>query len=192
MGIPVGNTEYASWFDSGRSGLKEILDEKHGDVIQYQARDNTALRFTITGILVLLLVLAAFLAIYLVLRKLSKVKISQEEEDEIRVTDFGKEKQQALGRRLGRHMRVKTANEKVRYHYQKLIAASNRKQKIQGLGNLTTGEIQEAIYQDQQEQEWLEEVTAVYDRARYSGKNVKDEEAARVREICQKMQQRQV
>lgn len=189
-GISINDSAYGSLFDSKGGEVPKLMEgQKHHGSIQHYASTPDTLRFFVTGILVLLLLLAVFAAAYMIFRKLAATAIPhREDDDKIVVVDSGRERLQKGKGALRRRRMAQTANEQVRRSYYKMVVAQNRALKIQGLGRLTSGEIEEAVSDGGQAEEQMKEVTAIYDRARYSQKDVSTEDADRMQMLCRIIQ----
>lgn len=187
-GISVSDSAYGSLFNSKGGELPELLDgQRQNGAIQHQAASADTLRFAVTGILLLLLLLAFVAAAYMIFKKLAVTALlHREDEDEIVVVDIPKERLQKKNGIL-RRKAGQTTNEQVRDSYRKMVARQNRVSKIPGLGKLTSGEIGEAVSGEGEAGAWMQEVTDVYDKARYSQGDVSMEEANRVKALCRQM-----
>lgn len=191
-GISINDSAYGSLFNSQGGDLPKLLEgQRQNGAIRHQAPTSDSLRFFTTGLLLVLLLLAVFAVAYMIFRKLATTAIPhKEDEDEILVVDSGRERLQKGNGVLWRRRAEQTANEQVRRTYRKMVVSQNRASKIRGLGRLTSGEIEEAVPKDGQAEEWMKEVTIVYDKARYSLKDVSMEDAGRVKTLCQQMRRR--
>ena len=77
-----------------------------------------------------------------------------------------------------------TNNEKIRKNYYKLIKYLSKKKALISTEKMTSGDIKTAISNNKVKSQYAKELTQLYDKARYSDANMKNDAVKKVKDLC--------
>lgn len=192
LGMSVNDSEYAFWFNStgpDSSTFKEVIRQ------QGSRNRNDFLMPVIQMILLLLFVIAVLLIFFMIYKKLknaSVVPVAEEEDTIVRKSE--NEVIDTIRKKADVLPKVYSPNEKIRQSYRSLVSFKNKREKLNRLGKLTSGEIKESAAESPEEKALMEKITDTYDEVRY-GDAVMDRQQANafeakcqeVKKLCKKM-----